>query len=164
MTRQIHIFCPECSERSTINKVEYIGVASAVLTCTCNNNQCGHVALWECGFDHTIKKPLNIEGATERNADGNSKQAGKFTLSCNNCGQRANIGKTERVHKQSYTLYCRCTHAECQHRFTSSLNFKAALVPGAIASSRMIQDIIKYMPADERKNAINALIDADKAR
>lgn len=162
MTRQITVFCPECGERSTINKVHYNGVTGAALTCTCNNHSCGHVAEWECDFAHTIKSPLTLFNASIRDITATPKQMSKFVMCCQNCGQRAIIRKTERQHPQSYTFYCVCTNKDCQHRFTASFNFKTALVPGAIAHTRLIQDLIKYLPAEERQNAINALKDAGK--
>lgn len=163
MTRQISIFCPECGERSTINKVSYTGVTGAALTCTCNNHACGHVAVWECGFAHTIKSPLTLTNATQRDITASPKQISKFVMCCQNCGQRAIIRKTERQHPQSYTFYCACTNKDCLHRFTASFNFKTALVPGAIASGRLIQDLIKYIPASERENIIRVLRDAGGA-
>lgn len=160
MSRQIYIFCPECGERSTISKVTYSGVTGAMLTCRCNNPDCGHVAVWECEFAHTIRKPLQTFNATERQITPGVNHISRFVLSCTNCGQRATIMKTARIHNESYTLYCRCSNADCQHRFVSLLSFKNAAVPGAGVSGRLIQDIIKYLPASERQNVINALREA----
>lgn len=162
MTRQIHIFCPECGERTTISKVTYSGVTGATLTCRCNDMGCGHVAVWECEFAHTLKKPLQTFNVTERQITPGAKQTSCFVLSCTNCGQRAIIRKTARVHDESYTLYVHCSDAGCQHRFVSRLNFQKAVVPGAGVSGRLIQDIIKYLPASERQNVIDALREACK--
>lgn len=157
MIRQIYIFCPECGERSMISKVTYSGVTGATLTCRCNNLDCGHIAVWECEFAHTVKSPLQVLSVTERQIAPGANQVSHFALSCTNCGQRATIMKTARVHNESYTLYVRCPHADCQHRFVSRLNFKNAVVPGAAVSGRLIQDIVKYLPASERQNVIDAL-------
>lgn len=162
MGRQIHIYCPECGERSTINKVTYIGVTGATLTCTCNNSDCGHVAAWECKFAHTTKAPLQILSAPERHITPGKNQISRFVLCCTNCGQRATISKCARIHKESYTLYCRCSDNDCRHRFASILNFKNSVVPGAKVSGRLIQDIIKYLPASERQNVIDALREAGR--
>ncbi|ECH6077957.1 ogr/Delta-like zinc finger family protein, partial [Salmonella enterica] len=162
MSRQIHIFCPECGERSTISKVIYSGVTGATLTCRCNNLDCGHIAVWECEFAHTVKSPMQIFDVTERQITPGRNKISQFVLSCTNCGRRATITRTARVHDESYVLYVRCSHSDCQHRFVSRLNFKNAVVPGAGVSGRLIQDIIKYLPASERQNVIDALREAGR--
>ncbi|EBE6796248.1 ogr/Delta-like zinc finger family protein [Salmonella enterica] len=162
MSRQIHIFCPECGERSTISKVIYSGVTGATLTCRCNNLDCGHIAVWECEFAHTVKSPMQIFDVTERQITPGRNKISQFVLSCTNCGRRATITRTARVHDESYVLYVRCSNSDCQHRFVSRLNFKNAVVPGAGVSGRLIQDIIKYLPASERQNVIDALREAGR--
>ncbi|AXF78294.1 transcriptional regulator [Erwinia tracheiphila] len=84
-------------------------------------------------------------------------------MCCQNCGQRAIIKKTERIHPHLYTLYCSCTDTDCQQKFAAQFSFIKTQVPGATASSRLIHDLIKYIPNGEYQGIIDALNNFQKS-
>ena len=151
MSRRIKINCLECSDSHTIKNVRDGEGGIKIVTSICDNIECCYVAEWEVSFGRTVREPVKWN---EINSSGENQNL----LICPACGQRGVIGKTNRQHGVLYTFYCRCASDTCNHRFTYLLSFKATISPGAVASGRIISDLVR-LPASHRKAIISALLE-----
>ena len=48
------VFCPECGEKSRIQKTNRIDIRYSDLYCSCNNAECGHSFVMNLSFSHTL--------------------------------------------------------------------------------------------------------------
>lgn len=70
---------------------------------------------------------------------------------CSVCGEKARIGKTDRLSLDHANLYCSCTDPVCGHTFVANLSFSHTLSPSAKNTSELAMQLLKVLPAAERK-------------
>ncbi|PSU74792.1 ogr/Delta-like zinc finger family protein [Photobacterium phosphoreum] len=69
-------------------------------------------------------------------------------VSCNQCGEKARIGKTNWF---SCTSTCSCTEPECGHTFVMSLGFSHTLSPSAKNTNELVMALVKVMSPEQAK-------------
>lgn len=70
---------------------------------------------------------------------------------CPTCGNKAIIGKTNRLSLAHADLYCSCTEPECGHTFVANLSFSHTLSPSARTSSALVTELARAMAPTQRK-------------
>jgi len=50
----MRVFCPECNNKSRIQKTNRISTSYADLYCSCSDPECGHSFVMNLSFSHTL--------------------------------------------------------------------------------------------------------------
>jgi len=50
----MRVFCPECGDKSRIQKTNRISSGYADLYCSCSDPECGHTFVMNLSFSHTL--------------------------------------------------------------------------------------------------------------
>ncbi|MCA2412818.1 MULTISPECIES: ogr/Delta-like zinc finger family protein [Vibrio] len=50
----MRVFCPECGEKSRIQKSNRMSTKYADLYCSCNDSECGHTFVMNLSYSHTL--------------------------------------------------------------------------------------------------------------
>lgn len=50
----MRVFCPECGERSRIQKSNRMSTKHADLYCSCSDPECGHTFVMNLSYSHTL--------------------------------------------------------------------------------------------------------------
>jgi hypothetical protein len=69
---------------------------------------------------------------------------------CTSCGQKAIIGKTDRLSVEHANLYCSCSDPECGHTFVANVSFSHTLSPSAKSSSQIVRQLVNAMSPENR--------------
>lgn len=75
-------------------------------------------------------------------------------VTCNECGSKAVITKTNRLSLDAVDLYCSCG---CGHRFVWSAGFKHTLTGSNREKSEVIKSLLVDMPEKEKRDLIHSL-------
>lgn len=75
--------------------------------------------------------------------------ARQFKQFCKICSSPAIIYKTERVHTEISTIYCRCKNPNCGHRWASDVIFSHTLQASKFEENGIIQHLISKLPKEE---------------
>ena len=70
---------------------------------------------------------------------------------CTSCGQKAVIGKTDRLSLAHANLYCSCTDPECGHPFVTNVSYSHTLSPSAKNTSEVVTALAKSLSPEQRK-------------
>ncbi len=70
---------------------------------------------------------------------------------CTVCGQKAVIGKTDRLSVAVANLYCSCTDPECGHTFVTNVSFSHTISPSAKAATEVVAALARALSPEQRK-------------
>lgn len=76
---------------------------------------------------------------------------------CKVCHSPAIVTKTERVHSEISTLYCKCKNPNCGHSWASDLIYSHTLTKSKLDENGVIQYLLKKLPREELEK-INEVI------
>lgn len=71
---------------------------------------------------------------------------------CRECHSEAIILKTERLHRDSSRLYCRCKNPDCNHEFVMSLDYSHTTKASKLTENGLLQYFIDKLPLAELEN------------
>ncbi len=74
-----------------------------------------------------------------------------FHIKCTQCGNKAYVksGKTHTTEHRD--IYCGCSNMMCGHTFVMTLSFSHTISPSVNDSKKIILDLLKSMPQEERQ-------------
>ncbi|GGI70285.1 hypothetical protein GCM10007978_05330 [Shewanella hanedai] len=70
---------------------------------------------------------------------------------CTACGEKAIIGKTNRLSLAHADLYCSCTDPECGHTFVANLSFSHTLSPSAKSTTAIVSELFRALSPVQRQ-------------
>jgi hypothetical protein len=70
---------------------------------------------------------------------------------CTSCGQKAIIGKTDRLSVEHANLYCSCSDPECGHTFVANVSFSHTLSPSSKNTTEVVSALVKSLSPSQRK-------------
>ncbi len=76
---------------------------------------------------------------------------------CTECGAKAVIRKTNRMHHQIADVYCSCSDVECGHTFVMNLTFSHTISPSAKTGDILLQTVINNLNLQQRQMALDLL-------
>ncbi len=76
---------------------------------------------------------------------------------CPECGELANICKTNRKDVHLSDLYCRCSDVECGHTFVLNVTFSHTISPSAKAGHSLVKALLNLIRPDDRQMALDLL-------
>jgi hypothetical protein len=81
----------------------------------------------------------------------------KHSLSCPHCGKPAIVTSRNTITPQFHDLYCQCLNtADCGASFVFKLSYSHDLNPPQKTTRQIAIELIKCMPADERRGLLQA--------
>ncbi len=76
---------------------------------------------------------------------------------CPECGAKAVIRKTNRMHREIADIYCSCADVECGHTFVMKLTFSHTISPSAKTGDILLQTVINNLNPQQRQYALDLL-------
>ncbi|MCG3462036.1 ogr/Delta-like zinc finger family protein [Xenorhabdus bovienii] len=76
---------------------------------------------------------------------------------CPECGAKAIIRKTNRMHREIADVYCSCFDVECGHTFVMNLIFSHTISPSAKTGDILLQTVINNLNPQQRQMALDLL-------
>lgn len=90
------------------------------------------------------------------------RMARRPTQFCRECNSEAIILKTERIHRDSGRLYCRCKNPHCGHEFVMNLDYSHTTKASKLTEKGLLHYFIEKLPAAEREELKKILNQTDK--
>ncbi|CDL86752.1 putative phage gene [Xenorhabdus cabanillasii JM26] len=78
-------------------------------------------------------------------------------ITCPECGAKAVIRKTNRMHHEIADIYCSCADVECGHTFVMNLTFSHTISPSAKTGDILLQTVINNLNPQQRQMALDLL-------
>ncbi|CDG19137.1 putative phage gene [Xenorhabdus doucetiae] len=78
-------------------------------------------------------------------------------ITCPECGAKAVIRKTNRMHHEIADIYCACADVECGHTFVMNLTFSHTISPSAKTGDILLQTVINNLNPQQRQMALDLL-------
>ncbi|MBD2811393.1 ogr/Delta-like zinc finger family protein [Xenorhabdus sp. Vera] len=78
-------------------------------------------------------------------------------ITCPECGAKAVIRKTNRMHPEIADIYCSCADVECGHTFVMNLTFSHTISPSAKTGDILLQTVINNLNPQQRQMALDLL-------
>ncbi|WP_340617196.1 ogr/Delta-like zinc finger family protein [Xenorhabdus entomophaga] len=76
---------------------------------------------------------------------------------CPECGAKAVIRKTNRMHREIADIYCSCADVECGHTFVMKLTFSHTISPSAKTGDILLRNVINNLSSQQRQMALDLL-------
>ncbi|MGX2949359.1 ogr/Delta-like zinc finger family protein [Ursidibacter sp. B-7004-1] len=76
---------------------------------------------------------------------------------CRECCSEAIILKTERIHRDSSRLYCRCKNPDCNHEFVMNLDYSHTTKASKLTNQGLLQYFLDKLPLAELENLQSVL-------
>ncbi|MBE8597852.1 ogr/Delta-like zinc finger family protein [Xenorhabdus sp. BG5] len=76
---------------------------------------------------------------------------------CPECGAKAVIRKTNRMHREIADVYCSCSDVECGHTFVMNLTFSHTISPSAKTGDILLRNVINNLSSQQRQMALDLL-------
>ncbi|WMV73634.1 ogr/Delta-like zinc finger family protein [Xenorhabdus griffiniae] len=76
---------------------------------------------------------------------------------CPECGAKAVIRKTNRMHHEIADIYCSCADVECGHTFVMNLTFSHTISPSAKTGDILLRNVINHLSSQQRQMALDLL-------
>lgn len=78
---------------------------------------------------------------------------------CRECSSEVIILKTERIHRDSSRLYCRCKNPDCCHEFVMNLDYSHTTRASKLTEKGLLYYLIEKLPIEEIKQLKQVLND-----
>ncbi|MFH7826482.1 Ogr/Delta-like zinc finger protein [Kluyvera chengduensis] len=78
-------------------------------------------------------------------------------LSCPECSAPAVIRRSVAKDPRFSDLYCACTNVECGHTYVLNLTFSHTLSPSAMATDRLVKELVGQLTPQQRQFALDLL-------
>ncbi len=120
----LRVDCVICGEKAHLNMASHAGDGSASFTFLCRNHTCMSSFVFLCRYARAGRgEGGEMIEYLHQNAGHKRVTGRKTSILCPECGQVANVTKTHKIHRDIYTLYCRCRDPSCGMKFSCSLEF-----------------------------------------
>lgn len=76
---------------------------------------------------------------------------------CRECGSKAIITRTERIHSDLSNLYCHCKNVHCGHRFVMRLEFSHTTTTSTFSKNSLLKQVISRL-SEQDKEALKKML------
>lgn len=72
-------------------------------------------------------------------------------ISCKECGSKAIVTRTERIHSDLSNLYCHCKNIDCGHRFVMRLEFSHTTTSSKFSKDGLLKWVISRLSKQDKE-------------
>lgn len=149
--RTLELKCIECDAKAKMYSMEHDGNGNAAAAFTCNNPHCRSSFVFSWRYARTGQKEglKPIESVCVKATKITGRGIGFACLPCPECGERAIINKTSRIHKEIYTVYHRCQ--ACGLYYSSQMNYSHTITMSALRVNDGLCHLLSVMTPEQLK-------------
>ncbi|HGG8753648.1 TPA: ogr/Delta-like zinc finger family protein [Enterobacter cloacae] len=154
--RTIELKCIECDAKSKMYSMEHDGNGNAAAALTCTNDYCRASFVFSWRYARTGQKEglKPIEYVNVKATKISGRGIGFACLPCPECGGKANIKKTNRIHKEIYTVYHKCM--SCGLNYSSQMHYSHTITISAFKVNDGLRHLLSVMTPEQLKGLAKA--------